>query len=209
MPKKKMILTNELLEAAKSDNGGWNTHQLRALGFTGFVHGWRRAVTGTDVPDEVYAKVLSLRNIHLVRKEAPFETYPDAWSIERRSELLAKKNEAETYIEKVLMSTSFAFTRELPVEIDGKKWFIDFHIRRLLQGNNRPPIMVALEIDGGYHFTKEQHEMDKRKDAQLMSTKLVRGVVRIAAHMAVGLDKYTLSGMIVNTNPAGTAYHYC
>lgn len=191
-----------------SDNGGWNTLQLRVLGFPRFTKGWRRSITGTEVSEEVYARVLELRNAHLKKRIVPYEMYPDAWSIEKRSELLMKKNEAETHVNSLLMSTPFAFTRELPIEIQGKKWFIDFHITKILQGAQRPAIMVALEIDGGYHFTKEQHEMDKRKDAQIVSTKLARGVVRIAAHIATGLDKYTLSGMIVNMDPTRTTYHY-
>lgn len=207
-----MILTNELLLAAQSDNKGWSAAQLRLLGFDGFQKGWRRKVTGSNVDEEVYKEVVRIRNAHLARSNT--NTKPvsmladDRWANDTRAILLAKKNEAEAHVDSLLRKSSFTYSREQPIEVDGKKWFIDFHIRRIRIGKKSPMIGVALEIDGGYHFTPEQQAFDKRKDEDLLCSRMVNAVVRISADNAIRMDMHTLCGIVINPISYSTKKHY-
>lgn len=205
-----MILTNELLEAGKSDNGGWNTTQLRILGFNGFEYKWRRRATGMAITQEQYDQFLAVRNAHLVHGDTKPVSFceNDAWALEKRQELLIKKNAAETHVDRLLKESLFTYEREQPIEVNGKKWFIDFHIRRLRIGKNSPKIHVAVEIDGGYHFTPEQQLLDKRKDKDLLCSEMVRCVVRISTGVALKMDVLSLSGAIVNPTPFSTKFYY-
>lgn len=205
-----MILTNELLEAAKSDNGGWNAAQLKLLGFNGFEAKWRKRAVGMEVTDQQYEDLLLLRNVHLVRGDTKPVSFceDDAWATETRKTLLEKKNAAEAHVERLLNQSLFTFVREQPIEVSGKKWFIDFHIRRIRMAGKFPVIRVALEIDGGYHFTENQKAMDRRKDKDLLCSAMVGAVVRISADRALSMDLLSLSGAIVNPQPFTTKFYY-
>lgn len=204
------ILTNELLEAAMSDNGGWNAAQMKVLGLNGFEKGWRKRVTNSIISDAAYADLVALRNVHLVRGDTKDISFceKDAWALETREKLLVKKNRAEEHVQRLLESSPFVFRREQPISVNEKKWFIDFHIRRMRIGKNTPSIRIALEIDGGYHFTPDQMRVDRRKDADLLCSEMIRCVVRISAERALSMDLITLSGTIINTKPFGTIMYY-
>jgi very-short-patch-repair endonuclease len=206
----KMKLTNELLEAAKSDRGGWNAAQLRLLGFNGFETKWRRRAVGMDITQQQYDALMAIRNEHLKRGDQAEVSFcrDDAWALETRQALLAKKNQAESHVEALLQKSLFTHKREQPIEVNGKKWFIDFYIKRLRLGNKSPVMGIALEVDGGYHFTEQQQALDRRKDKDLLCSKMVNGVIRISATKALEMDLLALSGAIVNPLPYSTKHYY-
>lgn len=205
-----MILTGKLLDAGKSANGGWNSSQLRVFGFNGHEHKWRKRCIGMHITQEQYEEFLYMRNKHLEHFDAKPVSFcaTDAWAMETRQALLSKKNSAERHVDQLLRQSLFKYNREQPIEVDGKKYFIDFYIRKLSAGKNRPRVCVALEIDGGYHFTPEQRRKDAAKDKDLLCSVLVSGVVRISAERAMSMDLLSLCGAIVNGKPYGTKLYY-
>lgn len=66
----KVRLTNDMIEAGRSRNGGWSTAQLRALGVNGFRPKWKRNLIGSEVDKEAYERFLSLRDVHLESEAA-------------------------------------------------------------------------------------------------------------------------------------------
>lgn len=70
-----MILTNEIIESARSDNGGWNSSQVAVLGMN-MKSKWKRHVINKDFPKEVIDKFIELRNAHLSRDFVPKKKKP-------------------------------------------------------------------------------------------------------------------------------------
>ena len=70
-----MLITNDIIEYGKSDNGGWSLKQLRVLGLTDeFItergllkKGWKSYLIGMDVPVEIINRFYELRNAHIAR----------------------------------------------------------------------------------------------------------------------------------------------
>lgn len=196
-----MKLTEQMLMAGASAKGGWNADQLRALGFPGFKEKWKDRAIGMWVTDEQYKMFLSLKDKHLVEKfkknTDAFEA--DAWAVRNREKLLSKTNEAEERIEKMLGLGRLSYVREMPLDVGGKKWFVDFYINGVTRGKDS--LCVALEVDGGYHFTKEQQELDARKDSDLLTSKAAKAVLRINIMAAMNMNQHELAGRIVNAPP--------
>lgn len=110
----------------------------------------------------------------------------DNWTRTTRKQLIRKDNAAEDHIHGLLNQCGVTFHRERPVEIAGKKYFIDFMVISVKEGRRK--IRVAIEVDGGYHFTPEQQEADKRKDADLLKCQRVWSVLRIEASVAMRMN---------------------
>lgn len=75
-----MILTKEQFIAGKSDAGGYNIAQLRAIGLEMPAKGWPKSgwpsrLIGRNVTDEQYAAFLSLRGKNK-KREPLIETAP-------------------------------------------------------------------------------------------------------------------------------------
>lgn len=122
-----------------------------------------------------------------VRKGEVKTTMPtDKWTRTTRKQLIRKDNAAEDHIHGLLNQCGVTFHRERPVEIAGKKYFIDFMVISVKEGRRK--IRVAIEVDGGYHFTPEQQEADKRKDADLLKCQRVWSVLRIEASVAMRMN---------------------
>lgn len=60
-----MRITQEILNAGMSDNGGWSLLQIRLLGAKGFLKGWKWHILDTEVSEENIGLFLSLKNAHL------------------------------------------------------------------------------------------------------------------------------------------------
>lgn len=58
-------MTEELVEAGRSRNGGWSAAQLRLFGIEGFPKGWKRNVLRMDVPQHTVDEFLALKDKHL------------------------------------------------------------------------------------------------------------------------------------------------
>jgi len=59
-------LTDDMIDAGMSDNGGLNYKQLRLLGVKlPLKAGWKSRLIGKEIEDEVYRDFIALRNSHL------------------------------------------------------------------------------------------------------------------------------------------------
>jgi hypothetical protein len=59
-------MTNDIIEAGKSRNGGWSEQQFLCLGITWApVKGWKSLVIGRSYPEEVVKRFLNLKDKHL------------------------------------------------------------------------------------------------------------------------------------------------
>jgi very-short-patch-repair endonuclease len=115
----------------------------------------------------------------------------DKWTLSTRDNLLRKNNKAEMHIRRVLAKCEVTYHRERPIDVAGKKYFIDFMV--ISWKGSRKRIRVAIEIDGGYHFTPEQQMKDKLKDADLMKCQRVWSVLRISSELALQMTPERLA----------------
>lgn len=86
-----MTLTNEIIESAKSDNGGYNSTQVAVLGMS-LKTKWKKHVVNKDFPEDIIEKFISLRNAHLtpgkVYKKNKVSFIPCDKSIGRKEQYL-------------------------------------------------------------------------------------------------------------------------
>ena len=124
------------------------------------------------------------------RSKAPTKMPKDEWTKDTRSKLLNKRNASEEHIRKLLAQCKALHHRERPIEVAGKKYFIDFLVSgvRVKADGSLTRIRVALEIDGGYHFAKEQQDKDRAKDAALLKSTRVWSILRIKDEVAMKLS---------------------
>jgi very-short-patch-repair endonuclease len=126
----------------------------------------------------------------------------DQWTKQTRVTLMTKDNAAEEKIHNLLQGMRVHFHRERPIEVRGKKYFIDFLVTSI-KADKREKIRVAVEVDGGYHFTPEQQDRDRKKDADLLASVRVNSILRISAKRAMELDRSQFTAMLLS-NPVGT-----
>ena len=74
---------------------------------------------------------------------------------------------AETEFKKYLDKNKIKYSFQKVFNIDGKYYIVDFYF---------PSKKLVIEIDGGYHFTKEQKEKDSKrtKDLKSIGLKVIR-----------------------------------
>ena len=61
-----MKLTNDIIEAGRSSEGGWSEEQLRLIGVGWPPYpGWKRDKVGAEVADEKVAEFLRLKDAHI------------------------------------------------------------------------------------------------------------------------------------------------
>ena len=123
----------------------------------------------------------------------------DDWTKDTREKLLGKRNEAEWKMRKLLAECKALHHRERPIEVDGKKYFIDFLVSgiRISQGQPLHRVRVALEVDGGYHFTEEQTAKDRKKDCDLLKSSRVWSVLRVSSEVAMTMTAQHLKDQML------------
>lgn len=104
----------------------------------------------------------------------------DAWTVKTRHKLLGKENEAEQLVEDLLKAMSVKYFKERPIEIQGKRSFIDFLVVSMDMEKKR----IAIEVDGGYHFTPEQQVIDREREKRLLKSSRVWSILRITSGVA-------------------------
>lgn len=62
---KQIVLTNKLIEAGCSRNGGWSSRQLALFGIDGFPKGWKRKLVGQRFPSNIVDQFIRLKDKHL------------------------------------------------------------------------------------------------------------------------------------------------
>ena len=66
--KKFMVMTEEIIEQAKSRNGSWNGKQFKLIGFNFCERNWKQRALGRKYPVEIINKYIEIRNDHLNKK---------------------------------------------------------------------------------------------------------------------------------------------
>lgn len=62
MPEEKIILTHQLIEQGRSENGGWNRNQFELLGVSWPpLKGWKERLNGTQMSRVKFEEFLELR----------------------------------------------------------------------------------------------------------------------------------------------------
>jgi very-short-patch-repair endonuclease len=218
-----MLVTGKILEQGKSKRGAWSRAQVEALGVSWpLTGGWKKNLIGKEVSEEQVAEFLALKDVHkrceriqptievlerrklFRQKRRAFSAKRglmarDPWSVGNRGILLSKDNAAEQHMDRLLSELPVRYRREHPLNVDGKKYFIDFLVTSFKDVERRwSKVRIAIEVDGGYHYTPEQQEKDRRKEADLLATCRVWTIVRIDAAKAMKMDANELEAVLRN-----------
>jgi very-short-patch-repair endonuclease len=132
----------------------------------------------------------------------------DDWSKSTRNKLLCKENKQESYIDKVLKSIGVIYQRERPIVVDSKKYFIDFLVTSVIRNGVKDKVRVAIEVDGEYHFSKEQEQKDQEKNLALLSSSRVNSVIRISTKNASSMNAESLLVAILSAKAKAVTYYY-
>lgn len=149
--------------------------------------------TYTSRQQKAFKRKLRIRAAKLAAKKnvmdmAPSKMPHDAWTSKTRNKLLGKENEAERIVEGLLMDLGVLYYRERPIEIEGKRSFIDFMVVSM----DMKKVRIAIEVDGGYHFTPEQQERDRERDHRMLKSCRVNAILRISSGVARKISKREL-----------------
>lgn len=88
-----------------------------------------------------------------------------------RDDLIKNQTPAEKLFKAYLKSAGIKYEFQKVVYVDNTQFYIlDFFL---------PEYTIAVELDGGYHFTKEQLELDILRTKKLVTTKIVKDVFRL------------------------------
>ncbi|MEM7203573.1 MAG: hypothetical protein AAF628_25135 [Planctomycetota bacterium] len=71
-----VVLTEQLLDAGRSEKRGWSKAQLALFGVDGFPKGWKKALIGRPVPREFVDRFLALKNAHHRGPKGGFDDDP-------------------------------------------------------------------------------------------------------------------------------------
>jgi len=147
---------------------------------------------------------LSLKKESLVTCPMP----KDEWTQGARQRLVEKDNEAEAHVKKLLRACGFVVSPERPISVMGKRYFIDFLVTSIKEGSRREKLRVAVEVDGGYHFTPEQQEKDRIKDSLLLKSVRVRSILRIKSTVAMRLTSDDIRAAVLDNPIGGVTFMY-
>lgn len=140
-------------------------------------------------------KTLKAKKKHIRRmlkaSTVPTRMPKGQWTQDTRAKLLGKRNDAEVHVKELLRKANILHHRERPIQIEDRQYFIDFHVQSFKEPRER--LRVALEIDGGYHFTEEQQTKDRVKDSDLLKSTRVWSVLRIKWDVAMAMDSQQLA----------------
>lgn len=102
----------------------------------------------------------------------------DKWIRQRRAELSAKTSSAEKAAYNNLVRLGLNPIRQFPIWTKRKIYFADIFV---------PSLKLIIEIDGGYHTTKNQRRKDGNRSSALW--RLGYHVVRLSNHDARNIRK--------------------
>lgn len=91
----------------------------------------------------------------------------------RRLELLSKSTSAEKAACVILGSMGIRYIRQYPIRTGRKTYYADIYI---------PSLHLILEIDGTYHYTKDQSRLDTNRSAGIR--RLGYHICRLSNHDA-------------------------
>jgi very-short-patch-repair endonuclease len=82
----------------------------------------------------------------------------DYFDAVRRAQLLQKSTIYESRMCKILNSMGIDHIRQYPIRTGRNVYFADIYI---------PEKRLIIEMDGAYHFTKEQHRLDNNRSSNM------------------------------------------
>lgn len=134
----------------------------------------------------------------------------DDWSKDARDRLMRKDNAAEEHIKELLDGLPLNYVRERPIKTGGRRYFIDFLVTSFKDESKRglKKARIAIEVDGGYHFTAEQQAKDREKDSALLRTARVWSILRIRASIAMSLSKDDLMALMQGHERGTVRFRY-
>jgi very-short-patch-repair endonuclease len=96
----------------------------------------------------------------------------------QRLELLSRRTQAERAAAQTLLQMGYSVIAQYPIQTATKRFYADIYIIEL---------HCILEIDGAYHYTRQQLRLDKNRSALLR--KLGFHVVRLSNRDAYSASK--------------------
>lgn len=212
-----MVVTEKILEEGRSTEGGWSRVQLELLGVPWPPpKDWKREAKKSAISEMDIERFLDLKDKHSSAKMSVVPTAPRGrrarakvaklgkWAESNRDKLLSKKNEAEERIDSLLSELPVRYSRERGITVDGKLYFMDFLISSVT--SPRRKIRVCLEVDGGYHSTPAQSTLDRKREADLLSTCRVWSIIRITSDDAMAITPEGLMSAISAVKRGGVVF---
>jgi hypothetical protein len=87
------IITEAMLESGRSDEGGWNKAQVRAIGIPWpLKEGWKRRHSGQEITHQQYEQFMALRG--RTKAKVRRESQSDAGSLLSKPEYIAMQRTA-------------------------------------------------------------------------------------------------------------------
>ena len=102
----------------------------------------------------------------------------ERWLRLRRADLLSKASEAERVAYRILCALGYKVIRQYPINTGRRIYFADLYI---------PELKTVFELDGGYHYTKNQKRLDSNRSSGIW--RLGYHVVRLSNHDARNTEK--------------------
>jgi len=112
------------------------------------------------------------------RKRSSKSSCTDRWLRMRRAELLSHVSDAEKAAYRVLCSLGYKVIRQKPISTGRRLYFADLYV---------PELRAIVEIDGGYHYTKNQRRLDTNRSNGLW--RMGYHVLRLSNHDARDANK--------------------
>ena len=102
----------------------------------------------------------------------------ERWIRLRRADLLAHSSDAEKATYRTLLGLGYKVIRQYPINTGRRIYFADIYL---------PSLRTIFELDGGYHYTKNQKRLDNNRSSGIW--RLGYHVVRLSNHDARDPEK--------------------
>ena len=112
------------------------------------------------------------------QKSSSKNTPSERWLRMRRAELMANSSDAEKAAYRVLCGLGYKVIRQKPISTGRRLYFADLYL---------PELRCIVEIDGGYHYTKNQRRLDTNRSNGLW--RMGYHVLRLSNHDARDANK--------------------
>ena len=80
--------------------------------------------------------------------------------------------------------------------VGDRRYFMDFLVVSEIIDGHRTKIRVAIEVDGGHHYSTKNRDADTRRDSDLLTSPRVRAIIRIHNSVADTITAESLQSAI-------------
>jgi len=102
----------------------------------------------------------------------------ERWIRQRRADLLSTSSDAEKTVYTALCRMGYKVIRQQPIYTGKRVYFADLYI---------PELKTVFELDGGYHYTRNQRRLDGNRSSGIW--RMGYHVVRLSNHDARSIEK--------------------